>query len=48
MAFFPVRGFALWVTYGKIKIKVEKAVNFVHGLSLNMNSIRIQSDLSRG
>jgi hypothetical protein len=41
MAFFPIREFALWVTYGKIKIKVEKAENLVHGLSLTWNSIRI-------
>jgi hypothetical protein len=40
MAFFPIRGFALWVTYCKIKIKVEKAENWVHGLSLKLNNIR--------
>jgi hypothetical protein len=41
MAFFPIKGFALWVTYGKIKIKVEKAENLVHSLSLKLHSIRI-------
>jgi len=47
MAFFPVRGFALWVTYAKVKIKIEKTEDLVHGLSLIGNSIRIQPDLSR-
>jgi hypothetical protein len=34
MAFFPIRGFALWVTYAKIKIKIEKIEELVHGFSL--------------
>jgi hypothetical protein len=34
MAFFPIRGFALWVTYAKIKIKIEKIEDLVHGFSL--------------
>jgi hypothetical protein len=34
MAFFPTRGFALWVTYAKIKIKKEKIEHLVHRFSL--------------
>jgi hypothetical protein len=34
MAFFPIRGFALWVTYTKVKIKIEKIEDLAHGFSL--------------
>jgi hypothetical protein len=39
MAFFPIRGFALWVTYDKIKIEVKKVENLIHGLSLRRYDI---------
>jgi hypothetical protein len=41
MAFFPIREFALRVTYAKVKIEIEKIEDLVHGLSFAWNSIRI-------
>jgi hypothetical protein len=45
--FIPLLGMNLWVTLFKIKVKVIRIKNLVHGLSFRRNIKHIRSGMSR-